>query len=1057
MTQYFDNVGSLTRIFHISDIHIRNFKRHEEYRRVFSRLTNYVANSFDKQSLICLTGDIVHAKTDVTPELVNEVQTFLKELADIGPVLLIPGNHDANLNNAQRMDALTPIVNALDHPNLLYIKNTEILKIGNRTFVHWSVFDDPENFTKANEIEGEYKIAMYHGPVNGTTTEAGFGLFNNDVEVEHFEGFDIVLLGDIHKTQFLNEEKTIGYPGSLIQQNHAESLDHGIFVWDLDKKQAEYVKIENDTAFYTIEVESGVYDPLPSYLPNNLYLRVKHKNTNQSEIKTIVADIKQQKNVIEVSLQKIKDFGNSSNDNRKLNVHDVRDIEYQNTILAHFLKDKLDLDDQTIKDVCEINRNINNALPKLEVPRNSMWIPKTFEFENMFSYGKDNFVDFTNMNGTYGLFAPNASGKSTLLDSITYCVFDKCSKTTKSAQVMNNNSDSFSCKLVFELNGLEYTISRKGTKQKLGNVKVNVDFFYKDEEGNKVSLNGKERNDTNKSIQNLLGNYEDFILTTLSTQSNNTGFIDMNQKERKDLLSQFLDFNVFEDLYNLANNEMREVTVLLKEYQKEDYHQLFKKAEFDEETFEIALDEAKDEKSLTEEKRDELNESMLNFTRQLIPVDSDIIDIDGLEDQKSTVEAGITKITCAIAENNTLIQQVEAKIEELNKKTIYDKAIKDINLEDYSHKLRSHELDTNELGNTQLELRQANAHLQNSRKKMEKLAELKYNPECSFCMDNVFVKDAIETKNSIEAEEQAVKDLESLVETLKRRIKHNFGAIEVKEAKDKYNKDLQELEALKNKYNAEDNKLSKKLGDATTLLSNIEAKIEAHNQQEQAIETNKGLNESINNIRVDLKTIEKDLQEKNDAIADITANKRLAENSKIKYQKAIEKLKDLEVKAKDYQYYLQAMHRDGLPHRLIANTIPQIEEEINNILSQLVDFAVVLHADDKNINAYIAYDEDNFWPLELTSGMEKFVASLAIRTSLINVSTLPRPNFIAIDEGFGALDQTNLSSMVMLFDYLKTQFKFIMIISHIDSMRDVVDHHIEINKVNGRSKIEQVA
>jgi exonuclease SbcC len=199
------------------------------------------------------------------------------------------------------------------------------------------------------------------------------------------------------------------------------------------------------------------------------------------------------------------------------------------------------------------------------------------------------------------------------------------------------------------------------------------------------------------------------------------------------------------------------------------------------------------------------------------------------------------------------------------------------------------------------------------------------------------------------------------------------------------------------------------------------------------------------------------LEQVNDEISDITANKKLEENNKAKYEQGISKLKDLETKFKDYQYYLQAVHRDGLPHKLIANIIPQVEEEINNILAQLVDFQVVLHADDKNINAYIAYDENNFWPLELTSGMEKFVASLAIRTSLINVSTLPRPNFVAIDEGFGALDQTNLSSMVMLFDYLKTQFKFIMIISHIDSMRDVVDHHIEINKVDGRSKIEQAA
>jgi exonuclease SbcC len=675
----------------------------------------------------------------------------------------------------------------------------------------------------------------------------------------------------------------------------------------------------------------------------------------------------------------------------------------------------------------------------------------------MFSYGKDNFIDFSNMSGTYGIFAPNASGKSTLLDSIAYCIFDKCSRTTKSAQVMNSTSDSFKCKLVFELNGLEYTIERKGSKQKLGNVKVNVDFYYTDQDGSKVSLNGKERNDTNKSIQNVMGTYEDFVLTALSMQNNNTGFIDMNQKDRKDLLSQFLDINVFEDLYNLANNEMKEVSVLLKEYQKEDYHELLKKAEFDVDTFEIALDEAKEEKLAIEERRASTNRLVLNKTAELTPIDQEIVDIEELESQKSAIEAGITKVTCSIDENGTLIDLVESKIGELNTKTIHNKVIKDINLDDYSHKLRSHKLDTAALQEKRLELSQANTNLRNSRKKMEKLAELKYDPNCKFCMDNVFVKDAIETKNSIEEEEKAVKELESVGELLEGRIKDCSSAIEIKEAKEQYEKDLQGLEAQKNKYNAEDNKFKKKLNDAQTLLTNIETKIESHNQQEQAIQRNKEINTEIEVLNKNLKAIDKELDEINDTISDITANKKLEESNKNKYEKGIDKLKGLETKFKDYQYYLQAVHRDGLPHKLIANIIPQVEEEINNILAQLVDFQVVLHADDKNINAYIAYDENNFWPLELTSGMEKFVASLAIRTSLINVSTLPRPNFMAIDEGFGALDQTNLSSMVMLFDYLKTQFKFIMIISHIDSMRDVVDHHIEINKVNGRSKIEQAA
>jgi len=92
--------------------------------------------------------------------------------------------------------------------------------------------------------------------------------------------------------------------------------------------------------------------------------------------------------------------------------------------------------------------------------------------------------------------------------------------------------------------------------------------------------------------------------------------------------------------------------------------------------------------------------------------------------------------------------------------------------------------------------------------------------------------------------------------------------------------------------------------------------------------------------------------------------------------------------------------------------------------------------------------------LEMCSGMERFISGLAIRIALINVCNLPRPNFLVIDEGFGTLDNENLQSLYMLFAYLKTQFEFVMIISHIDSMRDAVDTIVEIKKVNGFSNVK---
>lgn len=199
------SLEKLNKIYHISDIHIRNFKRHEEYRKVFSKLVKYIKSTITEDSLILLTGDIVHAKTDVTPELVQEVQLLLKSLVAVGPVLMIPGNHDANLNNSHRLDALTPIVNALNLQNLLYIKDTCEIKIADKTFVHWSVFDSKDRYIKAIDVDADYKIALFHGPVTGVLIDQGLQLLNQGLKVSDFEGYDLALLGDIHKTQTLQE------------------------------------------------------------------------------------------------------------------------------------------------------------------------------------------------------------------------------------------------------------------------------------------------------------------------------------------------------------------------------------------------------------------------------------------------------------------------------------------------------------------------------------------------------------------------------------------------------------------------------------------------------------------------------------------------------------------------------------------------------------------------------------------------------------------------------------------------------------------------------------
>ena len=100
---------------HIADTHIRNLKYHKEYREVFNTL--YKKLSAENVDYIIHCGDIAHTKTQISPEFVELCSDFFKNLADIAPTYIILGNHDGNLRNSSRQDALSPIVKALNHSN----------------------------------------------------------------------------------------------------------------------------------------------------------------------------------------------------------------------------------------------------------------------------------------------------------------------------------------------------------------------------------------------------------------------------------------------------------------------------------------------------------------------------------------------------------------------------------------------------------------------------------------------------------------------------------------------------------------------------------------------------------------------------------------------------------------------------------------------------------------------------------------------------------------------------------------------------------------------------
>ena len=251
----------LKHIHHISDIQIRNLKRHTEYEEVFNRTYEEVKKHKDN-AVVYIGGDIAHSKTEMSPELVDQLSRLFKNLADICPTILIAGNHDCNLNNRSRMDVLSPIVNNLQHPDLHYLKDSGVYKCADTKFVVWDVWEKEDDYIEAKDFEGETKIVLFHGTVDKSETDLGFFL-PSDVKIAKFDGYDMGLLGDIHKRQHLNKEKTISYCGSLVQQNHGEGLSHGYLLWDVPKRTSEYIEVPNDYGYYTINIDDGKVPDCP--------------------------------------------------------------------------------------------------------------------------------------------------------------------------------------------------------------------------------------------------------------------------------------------------------------------------------------------------------------------------------------------------------------------------------------------------------------------------------------------------------------------------------------------------------------------------------------------------------------------------------------------------------------------------------------------------------------------------------------------------------------------------------------------------------------------------
>lgn len=529
--------------------------RSYEYQQVFDKLFAIAdAHPMRNRMMVLIAGDIFHHKVRYSGEDVEDFNYLIKGFGSM-PIVIIPGNHDSNLNDKDRADLISPLV-ANSPGNVQYWKHSGWYKHGGVDFYHVSVFDK----AVAGEIEQmvsadpkfKTSILLYHGMING----AIFGTFsvkNTRITEKVVAGVRLLLAGDIHQHQFI--APNAAYCGSLIQQNAGESCVKGAIIWDVAAGTGAFIPIANSSGFLRMDLRGKSPEHVDKILaqidaPDNL-LKV-----------SVITDASDE--AIEDQLRRVTDrFGIVNRVNRVYAHPPINPAEDITETLGEILLANGATDEQ-FEEIVTMHAG---RITKYEYKK---WHVTNLQWSNMFKYGPGNAIDFTKLTGGIsGVVAANRAGKSSIIDVLVFGLFGEHLRADKKSMI-NTDARIAKIRVEFTVNGTQYYIERSDDRNHNASILLCVgsDYVANPTTGNGTGNgngngngtgtgtgNGKtivwtnitdiSVDSTYRRVKQLIGTVDQFLSTGLYYEFRND-IIGMKRADRNKLLPE---------LFGLVDNE----------------------------------------------------------------------------------------------------------------------------------------------------------------------------------------------------------------------------------------------------------------------------------------------------------------------------------------------------------------------------------------------------------------------------------------------------------------------------------------------------------------------
>jgi DNA repair exonuclease SbcCD ATPase subunit len=863
----------------------------------------------------------------------------------------------------------------------------------------------------------------------------------------------------------------------MIQQNYGEDEEKGFLVWDIRSKNdwdVTFHALVNKIPYLSIPWMGTVKETIDTveelrgefaFTKGSRIRVLSNQNISQLECRQLHHEIKEKRECAELvykidasktSIQAIQTGTVTAHKTSLRNDLATLVALYEEYVNAHLLK--LNLTPDQLRQGGDFIKGYLHKLKEQdtdETTRDVEWVVKDIEFSNLFRFGENNKISFEKLSGIVGVFGPNRSGKSSVVSALSYGLFNTTEREVGRAvgHYINRNKKNAKCKVRFAANGVNYVVDRtivlkepkKGEEATMATT-TNLLLYRVDENGKLIPMgneNDISRPDTDKVIRGLIGNPMDFRLTSYSSQGDINRFIDQGATQRKSILNRFLDLDIFEKLFKFANDDRAMLNAKTARFSPVASETAIKQADAD-------LERKEKELTATQATIVALNHQISTLREWLLSNASSTNVASEVQARKQKLEQEVQNLRFKKQDLSTKKNGQQEKLasvlqEEL--KVEKDKAKFNIqSLLDVQKSLQNFQQDARGIATS---LDKETTLLETQKKSVKKLETVPCGNMFPGCR---FIKDSHDDKVRLPIQQDNVDKLTQEATLLNQQIR-DLASQGVDDKIKAYNLLIQSEASLEKKRLA----LESDLNIIKVQLGSVEDHLEEKEEELASPEYNVQQEDLTEVKRTQALIVEK---EKSLFVSETQKNKLLMEIGNLQgrlEQLLVEKeqctaiLAQLQV----LDSVVEAFSKNGIPAMVLKTQLPAINDELAKILSNVVDFKVSLETEvtSNTLDVYIE-DGSSKRIIELASGMEKFVASLALRVALINLSSLPRTNMFIVDEGFGVLDEDSIVKCLQLLSSLKNYFKLILIISHIPQVKEIADRMVEVVNLGSESRVE---